>query len=246
MPSWQDGEIANCNQESDELWWIHNKRKQDLANFVAEKTGFGYDPNRLVISWARRIASYKRPDALFADLDRLATLIKNQDRPVQILMAGKAHASDDGAKSLLQQLITFMKTDLAGHAIYVPNYNIDVANKLVRGSDVWINTPVLGMEASGTSGMKAIANGVLQLTAEDGWAAEVEWDGIGFKLDGNDISNSMYFRLEEDVVPMFYHRDENGVPQDWLKLMRKSIELSKQYSATRMMNDYKEKLYTQS
>lgn len=245
MPTWQDQEIRECSKEGDELWFVHQNKKKELAAFVQNWTGYGYDPDRLVIGWARRFASYKRPDALFEDIKRLAELVKNQDRPVQILMAGKAHASDEEAKKTLQRVIGFMQKELGGHGLFIPNYNIDVAKMLVKGADVWLNTPIYGKEASGTSGMKAIANGVLQLTVEDGWAAEVtDWHEYGWSLDSDHLSETLYFRLEEDVVPTYFTRDENGVPQDWLRLMKNSIELSKQFSATRMLREYEQKLYS--
>ena len=245
MPTWQDEDVRNCNKEGDDLWYVHQEKKQELASFLAEQTGYGYDPNRLVISWARRVAGYKRPNALFEDIERLVKILKHSERPVQLLISGKAHASDTGAKNMLQEMIQHMQNEVQGHALFIPNYNIDIAKMLVKGSDVWLNTPILGKEASGTSGMKAIANGVLQLTVEDGWAAEVDdWHEYGWSLDGNHLQQTLYFRLEEDVVPTFYHRDENGVPQDWLKMMKNSIELSQQYSTTRMLKEYEELLYS--
>lgn len=241
MPTWQSSEIKASKDNPERLWQLHMEEKRRLENFVKEKTGFGYDPERLVISWARRIAGYKRPNALYNDLERLKTIIMDKDRPVQLLMAGKAHALDDRAKGILQEVLNMMK-QLNGHAIYIPNYNIEVAHALTRGSDVWLNTPLLGQEASGTSGMKAIANGVLQLTVEDGWAAEVDWHDIGWSLDGNHLDETLYFRIEEDVVPTYYHR-ENGLPHEWIAMMQKSIDLAENYSSTRMFNEYKEKLY---
>jgi len=241
MPTWQDPEIKAAKDDPEKLWGLHQNKKRELETFVKEKTGFGYDPERLVISWARRFAGYKRPNAIYDDLERLKNILSNQDRPVQFLMAGKAHALDDGAKKILQDILKIMK-DLNGHAIYIPNYNMEVAHALVSGSDVWLNTPLLGKEASGTSGMKAIANGVIQLTVEDGWAAEVDWHDIGWSLDGNHLVETLYFRLEEDVVPTFYHR-ENGLPLEWLEMMKNSIELAEKYSAKRMLNEYKQKMY---
>lgn len=242
MPTWQDSQIRENHHDAGKLWQLHQEKKRALEQFVKERTGFGYDPERLVVSWARRIAGYKRPDALFEDMDRLKNIMMNKDRPVQFLMAGKAHALDDGAKKVLQHILEMMK-ELNGHAIFIPNYNIDVAKMLYIGSDVWLNTPFLGNEASGTSGMKAIANGVLQLTVEDGWAAEVDWHDLGWSLDGNHLNETLYFRLEEDIVPAFYHRNEHNFPVDWVHRMQQSIQLSQQYSTTRMLKEYQEKLY---
>lgn len=245
MPTWQDSSIRAVEHESDEeLWQAHTALKVKTMEFVQKQTGFGYDPNRLVICWARRIAGYKRPNSLFEDIERLRKILTNADKPVQLLLSGKAHASDTSAKTLLQQMIGYMKTNLDGHALYIPNYNIEVASHLVRGVDVWLNTPIVGQEASGTSGMKAIANGVLQLTVEDGWTSEVDWHDIGWTLDGNHVTQNFYFRLEEDVVPGFYDRGQTGIPEKWVERMRRSIELSKKFSTQRMLREYQEKLYT--
>ncbi len=243
LPTWQDSEIAACEKEGDELWKVHQQKKGELVSFVKSRTGYGYDPNRLVISWARRIAGYKRPNSLFEDVTRLAAILRSEERPVQLLMAGKAHAQDTAAKKLLMEMIGHMQNELSGYALFIPQYDIEVAQNLVKGSDVWINTPILGQEASGTSGMKAIANGVLQLTVEDGWAAEVDWHDLGWTLDSNHLASTFYFRMEEDIVPRFYDRDENGIPQEWLSCMKRSVELSGRFSTKRMVDEYQQYLY---
>lgn len=242
LPSWQDPRIAAAKDDPAALWQAHLDKKRELSEFVLAHTGFGYDPSRMVITWSRRIAGYKRPGAIFEDLERIKAILKHADKPVQFLMAGKAHATDTGAKKMLQEIIMAMRS-MDGHAIYVPNYNIEVAKHLVSGSDVWLNTPVLGKEASGTSGMKAVANGVLQLTVEDGWTDEVDWYNIGWTLDGNHLAETLYFRLEEDVVPTYYQRNDQGIPEQWVTMMQNSIKLSEYYSTTRMLNQYKTKLY---
>lgn len=242
MPTWQDPEIVAA-ETREAIWQAHQRNKQELVDFCKERTGYGYDPNRLVVGWARRIATYKRPLALFEDIERLMKILSREGREVQIVMSGKAHAKDGPAKKMLQQVIQHMQTDLNGYALYIPNYDLDVAARMVRGADVWLNTPILGKEASGTSGMKAMANGVLQLTVEDGFAAEVDWHGVGWTLDSNHIAPTIYLRLEDDIVPLFYDRDPEGVPQGWVKRMKQSIEKSQQFSTTRMLKEYQEKLY---
>ncbi len=242
-PTWQDESIKQVDLSGDQLWWNHLELKKNLANFVNEKTGAGYDPNRLVIGWARRIATYKRPNAIFEDIARMKAILMQADRPVQFLLSGKAHARDITAKQLLADMIKLMKTELEGHALFIPNYNMDVANHLVKGVDVWLNTPIYGEEASGTSGMKAIANGVLQLTVEDGWAAEVEWHDMGWSLDSNHLAPTLYLRLEKDIVPLYYDRDQNNVPQGWLARMKKTLELSKRFTTQRMLDEYIRLLY---
>ena len=210
MPTWQRGSIQSCDMQQSELWWEHLKLKREMADFVFEKTGYGYDSERLVIVWARRIASYKRPDALFTDIERLTDILRSTNKPVQLILTGKAHASDTEAKKMLQTIIGYMQHELSGNALYIPGYDMSIAKYLVSGADLWLNTPIFGQEASGTSGMKAIANGVLQLTVEDGWAAEVDWDGVGWTLDSDQIDTSIYSQLEDSIVPEFYARNEQG------------------------------------
>jgi starch phosphorylase len=244
LPTWQDPEIKAAQDNAKNLWDKHRQKKRELMEFVVKQAGYGYDPERLVITWARRIAGYKRLNALIEDVNRLAKILTNVERPVQLLIAGKAHAADVSAKVMLQKVIKSMGKELAGYAIFVPDYTIEVAQKLVIGSDVWLNTPIQGQEASGTSGMKAVSNGVLQLTVEDGWTAEVDWHELGWTLDNNHLTETLYFRLEQDVVPMFYHWDVNNYPIEWITRMQKTMKLSQIYSTTRMLQEYRDKLYT--
>src|SRR4030042_2182216 len=123
-----------------------------------------------------------------------------------------------------------MSTTLAGSAVFVPNYNISLSNHLTSGSDVWLNTPKGNLEASGTSGMKAISNGVLNCTVLDGWTYEVDWKDIGWVLDPNNVSDDFYNKLENEIIPLYFDRDKNGLPLKWIVKMRKSIDLSKNYS----------------
>jgi len=172
--TWQSESVASRSENPEALWAAHMQEKKQLAEFVTNRTGYSYDPERLVITWARRIAGYKRADAIFADIARLQAIIKNADRPVQLLIAGKAHQLDDDGKKRLQRIIKYMQRELSGSALFVPNYDIDVAKALTRGSDIWLNTPEIGREACGTSGMKALSNGVLNCTVADGLEAEVD------------------------------------------------------------------------
>ena len=244
MPQWQYFEFANSQLSASDIWNVHRERKFKLAEIVLKRTGFGYDANRLVVSWARRVSDYKQPHSIFEDIDRLTTILKNQQRPVQLLFAGKAHVGDDTAKKIIQEIILFMQNELSGNAIFVHNYNIALAKELVTGSDVWLNTPEFGKEACGTSGMKAIANGVLNCTTPDGWANEVKWDGIGWKLDAKNVAESFYSLMENEIVPLFYNRTANGLPIAWIERMRKSISLSRKFSTRRMLDEYIKKLYS--
>lgn len=244
LPTWQSQKIKTTAGDLQQLWQAKQAEKQALQTFVAKRSGYGYDPNRLVMTWARRIADYKQLETLFKDVDKLGQIIKDQQRPVQLLVAGKAHFGDLKGKELIHQVITFMKGKLAGNALFVPDYDLDLAAMLVKGSDLWINTPIYGREACGTSGMKAIANGTLALSVADGWMAEVEIDKIGWELDHNKLSESFYDLLARQVVPEFYTRNELGLPESWLAKMQVAIRLSEAFSSKRMLEEYGSKLYS--
>jgi starch phosphorylase len=231
-------------QDDHALWQAHQQNKKNLAEFVQQQTGFGYDPNRMVISWARRIAGYKQLGSIFEDVERLRDILSNKERPVQLLISGKAHFGDTHGKALLKQIITYLQQQLAGYALYIPNYNIDIAKQLVQGSDVWLNTPEKDKEASGTSGMKAISNGVLQMSVNDGWVPEVDWQAKGWILDHTNLSESIYQTLEHQAVPLYFDRNSTGLPETWLKMMRASIEESNTFSAARMLQEYQDLLYS--
>jgi len=244
FPRWQDSDFRQNDSSDRQIWDLHMTKKKELVNTVLQRTGFEYDPQKLVVSWARRLAEYKQPRTIFRDLTRLKKILENASRPVQLLFAGNSHSGDPNAKSIIEEIIKIMSSQLPGHAIFVPNYNISLANHLTSGSDVWLNTPKGNLEACGTSGMKAISNGVLNCTVVDGWTHEVDWEGIGWTLDPHNVGESFYNLMESEIVPLYYNRNENGIPTQWIKRMRKSINLSNKFSAKRMLEEYKEKLYS--
>lgn len=243
FPTWQSQEFSQDNLTNQRIWEIHVKNKQALVDFAKERTGYGFDPNKLVLGWARRIADYKHLDWLFEDLGRLVKMVKNEERPVQLLVAGKAHFGDTQGKALLKRIISYMQNELSGSALFIPNYDLDVANHLVKGCDVWLNTPERGKEACGTSGMKALSNGVLNCTIEDGWVGEVDWSGMGWLIDHNNPSQDLYSKLETKIIPTYFDRNDQGVPENWVEMMRQSIITSKQFSATRMLTEYQKYFY---
>jgi len=244
LPRWQDSDFRRSDFSDIELWNLHTLKKRELVDTVVKRTGFGYDPEKLVISWARRLAEYKQPRSIFADLNKLKTIITNHERPVQILFAGNSHSADPNAKSIIEEIIKIFATELAGSAIFIPNYNISLANHLVSGSDLWLNTPKGDLEACGTSGMKAISNGVLNCTVIDGWTHEVSWDGIGWTLNPKSVGESFYEILENEIVPLYYDRNRNGIPEKWINRMRKSIDIANDFSAEKMVEQYQKKLYS--
>ncbi len=158
-------------------------------------------------------------------------------------MAGKAHFQDTKGKAFFKQVLSYMQHELSGYALFIPDYNLDVARMLTRGVDVWLNTPEPGLEACGTSGMKAISNGVLSCSTVDGWVGEVDWFGKGWTLDGVKIAASLYDRLEKDIAPLYFERDGEGLPRRWLEMMQASINTANHYSAARMLDEYKTILY---
>ncbi len=242
MGTWQSPAILAAKDDEASLWHAHQEEKRHLSQYVQTLTGFSINPDWLYVTWSRRLADYKRLDALFADIERFAKILKRIDRPVQLLVAGKAHQGDQGGKDKLREVISHFSNELAEHALFIPNYNIEIAQQLTRGSDVWLNTPERGREACGTSGMKALSNGVLQCTVADGWAAEVAWQEMGWTLDSADISNSVYSLLETSIIPLFFDR-VNDMPTRWLTMMQQSILLSERFSAKQMLTNYRRELY---
>lgn len=245
LPTWQDKKIAGSANDTGELWQRHLELKQSLAEFVQNKTGYSYAPNQLVLGWARRLAGYKQLPIIFSDIERFKKIIHSADKPVYLLVAGKVHQGDDEGRKMLQSVIGHMQDELSGQVLFVPNYNMEVASYLTRGVDIWLNTPQLGREACGTSGMKALSNGVLPCAVADGWSAELLPDRCGgWTLDHNDIAKSLYSLLEEKIVPTYYKRDDRGIPVEWVERMKIALSLSYNVSAKRMFEEYCEVLYS--
>lgn len=219
-----------------------------------------FDPQALTIGFARRIAGYKRWTLILHDFERLLRIIDNPSRPVQLIFAGKAHPQDREAKIMLQNLMSQNQNEVwLRRAVFIEDYDQEIARYLVQGVDVWLNVPRRPMEASGTSGQKAAMNGVLNLSILDGWWIE-GFNGdngfaIGtlgneelsaFEVDSED-AESLYQVLENEVVPLFYERDENDIPRGWVAKMRNALQtLTPQFSSYRMLKEYIEKVYTAS
>jgi len=228
-----------------EIWNIHETNRKNLVAFVKNATGVSLNPQALTITWARRFAAYKRPELLFADVSRMARILEKKESCVQILIAGEAHRADTVGQKLIHD-IERMARDLrfAGRIVCIPFYNIAVAKTLVSGSDVWLSTPERGKEACGTSSMKAGLNGVLQFSTSDGWLEEVDWSDKGWILPDIDTAEHLYKMLEEKIMPMFYKRNTDGIPTEWVRRMRNTINLIEEYyGARRMLDDYIRTLY---
>jgi starch phosphorylase len=261
------------NIDDGELWETHLSLKSQLIDFVrrrareqAERRAEAYgtlqalgkvlSPDALTIGFARRFATYKRANLLLADMERLASMVNDPKRPVQFLFAGKAHPHDEPGKRVLQQIAQMMRdSKFANKFVFVEDYDINVGRFLVQGVDVWLNNPRRPLEASGTSGQKVVLNGGLNLSVLDGWWAEA-YDGLnGFAIgtgrthSNMDVHDSrdgedLYRVLHDELIPLFYHRDRDGLPRGWIKRMKRTIRtLGWRFSADRMVMDYTLKCY---
>jgi starch phosphorylase len=256
----------------EELWAVRCEQRAALVDYVRTKSvtdrlgrdeprGYveaaagAFDPDTLTIGFARRLATYKRLHLLVQDADRAMTLLGN-GRPVQLVLAGKAHPRDDDGKRMVQHLFTFKwAPEIGGRVVYLDDYDLSSAARMVRGCDVWLNLPRPPLEASGTSGMKSAVNGGLQLSVLDGWWAE-GYDGEnGWALPGDEDPDhdaqdrrdgtELHRLLDEEVAREFYDRDGSGLPRAWLARVRASLKTNgPAFSATRMMRDYVERYYS--
>jgi starch phosphorylase/maltose phosphorylase len=218
------------------------------------------DPDALTIGFARRFATYKRAPLIFRDLERARTLFADDERPIQLLYAGKAHPADDGGKRFIQRIYEYSQQEgFAGKVVFLEGYDMQIGRMLVSGCDVWLNNPRRPLEASGTSGQKIAAHGGLNLSVLDGWWPE-GYNGdngwaIGPKPTGDygtedpevqdrEDAESLYTQLEEHVIPTFYDRDADDLPRGWIAKMREAMTgLPAPFSAKRMVIDYVEKMY---
>ncbi len=251
-----------------ELWETHHALKNQLLAFVRRRVSRQcrrrgesddaveaarniFDPNILTIGFARRFATYKRADLLLSDLNRLDALLNHPEHPVQFIFAGKAHPADDPGKRLIQKIANLRFDPRFAHRItFIEDYDINVCRHMIQGVDVWLNNPRRPLEASGTSGQKAVLNGALNLSILDGWWAEAYDGSNGFAI-GKGTSHvndqitdrrdgeALFEALEKQVVPLYYDRDIDGLPRNWIKRMMNSIStLAWRFSAQRMVADY--------
>ncbi|NOY77804.1 MAG: glycosyltransferase family 1 protein [Calditrichaeota bacterium] len=260
----------------EELWRTHERRRERLVAFArrrlrlqAERRGLSssdravadevLNPDALTIGFGRRFATYKRATLLLRNPERLIKILDDPDRPVQIIFAGKAHPQDNLGKDLIRQIIHFARTEEARrHIVFIEDYDMDVARYLVQGVDVWLNTPRRLQEASGTSGMKATANGAINLSVLDGWwdeaySPEVGWPiGLGeeyedFEYQDEVESNAIYDLLEKEIVPMFYERGRDGLPRRWVARMKSAMRaVCPVFNTNRMVHEYAERFYMPS
>lgn len=256
----------------DQLWQFRTQSRKKLVSYIRQRferqvsvSGEPglietakqiFNPDTLTLGFARRFVPYKRPDLLLYDPERLIRILTNQENPVQLVIAGKAPPYDESGKTLIRRWVQFIQQhNLYKHIIFLSDYDIQLAENLVQGVDVWLNTPRRPWEASGTSGMKVLVNGGINLSELDGWWAEAYTPEVGWALgDGNEHGDDpawdameaeqLYDLLEQQVVPEFYGRNRNGIPEGWVERMRKSMALlTPRFSANRTVREYTETYY---
>ena len=263
--------IYNCPDA--EIWETRQKLKEKLFDYVAEqyketwlknqgdpqrvvKLIENFNPNALVIGFCRRFATYKRAHLLFTDLERLSKIVNNPDRPVIFLFAGKAHPADGAGQGLIKKIYEIsQRPEFQAKVIFVEDYDFLLARRLVSGVDIWMNTPTRPLEASGTSGEKAEMNGVVNLSVKDGWWLEGYREGAGWALteertyqnqeyqDRLDAA-TIYSLLENEIIPLYYNKDKNGLSKGWVKVIKNSIaQIAPHYTMKRQLDDYYERFY---
>jgi len=258
---------------AEELWRVHERRKERLVTFARKRlrqqlqresssaTDIAradevLNPNALTIGFARRFATYKRATLLFRNMGRLANILNNESRPVQVIFAGKAHPRDHAGKEFIQEIFRLTQQEhLHRRLVFIENYDMCVARYLVQGVDIWLNNPLRPLEASGTSGMKAVANGALNLSVLDGWWDEAYQLNVGWAIGHGEEyedqayqdqveANAIYNILEKEAVPLFYDRGVDGLPRGWIARMKNALRLlCPQFNTHRMVQEYAERFY---
>jgi len=255
------------------IWEIRQNQRKILIDFVKDRISRMWvkrheDPKRIVeiknllnentltFGFARRFATYKRAYLLFSNLERLAKIVNNHDMPVQFFFAGKAHPRDGAGQDLIKHIVQISRRpEFRGKIVFLENYDMELAKKLVQGVDVWLNTPTRPLEASGTSGMKAVINGVMNFSVLDGWWVEGYKEGAGWMLPEQNTydtpafqdeldAETIYATLEEQIIPLFYKRDQDGIPTGWIDYIKNCIaNIAPEFTTKRMIDDYKSKYY---
>lgn len=266
--------FSNIHQvPNKEIWEIRSKMRSVLIDHVKERIadtrGYSYytpreiveiseriDPTKLTIGFARRFATYKRAHLLFKDIDTLNKIINNPERPVQFIFAGKAHPADKAGQDLIKKIVEISKyPQFLGKILFLENYDMELASRMVQGVDIWLNTPTRPMEASGTSGEKAVMNGVMHFSVLDGWWVEGYQKNAGWALpleqvyENNDYQNELdaeliYNIIENEIAPLYYQIDKTGIPNEWIRHVKNSIaDVASNFTTNRMLIDYEERFY---
>ncbi len=262
------------NVADEEIWTVRQTLKKRLVNYIRDQFKDNWlknqgdpskvmsvldkiDPNALLIGFGRRFATYKRAHLLFTDLDRLAKIVNNPNQPVQFIYTGKAHPADGGGQGLIKKIVEISRRpEFLGKIIFLENYDMRLARRLISGVDIWLNTPTRPLEASGTSGEKAEMNGVLNFSVLDGWWYEGYREGAGWALtdkrtyDNQDYqdqldASTIYSMLENEIIPLYYAKNSKGYSPEWIQYIKNSIaQIAPHYTTKRMFEDYIERFYT--
>ncbi len=261
------------NAADEEIWNLREFHRKRMVDYIMERTRSTwikkhesphyylkirekFNPQHLTIGFARRFATYKRAQLIFRDTERLSAIVNNPERPVQFLFAGKAHPKDKEGQEVMKQIVSISKRpEFSGKILFLQNYDMELARMLVQGVDIWLNTPTRPLEASGTSGMKAVMNGVLNFSVLDGWWVEGYQPGTGWALPEERVydiqefqdeldAGTIYGVIEDEIAPLFYDRNKDDVPEEWVQRIRNSISrITPMFTMRRMLNDYIEKFY---
>ena len=259
--------------DDQQIWNMRSSRRAALVEYARQRlsrqqAGYGasllqvqqaeavLNPQTLTLGFARRFATYKQPTLLLHDRERLARILTNPQRPVQLVLAGKAHPADQPGQALIREWASFARRpEIRPHVVFLSDYDMTLGQRLVEGVDVWINTPKRPWEASGTSGMKVLVNGGLNLSISDGWWAEAYTPEVGWAIgDGKEHGDdpawdradaeALYEALENQIIPEFYNRDKQGIPRGWVAKIRESMAaLTPEFSANRTVRQYTEEHY---
>lgn len=261
------------NIPDEEIWNMRKRLKTKLISYIKWKCGRDwlksqvdpalgvsifekFNPNALLVGFGRRFATYKRAHLLFTDLDRLARIVNNQEHPIQFVFAGKAHPNDTAGQGLIKQIVEISRRpEFLGKIIFLENYDMDLARHLISGVDIWMNTPTRLAEASGTSGEKALMNGVLNFSVLDGWWYEGYRKEAGWAITDkatyqdeqyqNQLdAETIYFLLEHNILPLYYERKEKDYPETWVKYIKNSVaQIAPRFTMKRQLDDYYDGFY---
>ncbi len=253
LPTWVEPSIVKASQglsiqglselSDQDLWQLHQTNKSNMLRYISDQTGTELSSEVLTVVWARRFAAYKRPNLVLQDIECLKQLA--QEKQLQILFAGKAHPKDSVGQAIFSEIHRLVRLHgLEESVVIVPNYRMGMAKVLESGADIWLNTPIRGQEASGTSGMKAGANGALHLSTSDGWMDEVDWKDIGWILPDSNTAEALFETLKQEIMPLYYNSTADQPVSEWFHRMRLTMSISwQQFSAARMLSEYRQKLY---
>lgn len=220
-------------------YYSHKELKLKLIEYIKNKLEYSISEDTLIIGWARRLVEYKRPLAILGDIQRLKEIALRENRKIVIIFSASVNKYHLAENEYLRKINSLVEGDLKDILIFIPDYSVEISKLMTSGCDIWLNTPIVGQEACGTSGMKACLNGVLPLTTNDGWIFESDLKDIGWVADNEDITNSLMNILEKDIIPEFYENKEG-----WKKRMKNARNLIlKRYSTERMLEEYIDKLY---